>query len=87
MHRNFTSAEASGTRDIADFSANSNFGILKFRPLIGPALINTARALMSRPAKDKVTRDNKPISAPSGGTVTRDCRTIRNGTVVGKGCN
>ena len=36
---------------------------------------------MSRPAKDNVTRDNKPISALSEGSVTRDRRTIRNGTV------
>jgi hypothetical protein len=39
---------------------------------------------MSRPANANVTRDNQPISAPSGGSVTRDCRTIRNGTVLTK---
>ena len=43
----------------------------RFRPII----------TSSQLAKGGVTRDNTWISAPSGGSVTRDRRTIRNGTV------
>ena len=43
----------------------------RFRPII----------TSSQLAKGEVTRDNTWISAPSGGSVNRDRRTIRNGTV------
>ena len=34
LRRNFTSADASGTRDMGQISTCQNFGTLKFRPLI-----------------------------------------------------
>ena len=60
LRQNFTSAEASVTRDSGQISARP--GILK--------LEFSANAL-SQLAKDNVTRDYTPISAPSKEPVTR----------------
>ena len=63
-----------------------NFGDLKFRPGMLRLNFHRFRPIISitssQLAKGEVTRDNTWISAPSGGSVTRDRRTIRNGTVL-----
>ena len=81
LRRNFTSADASGTRDTNGFwiSARLNFG-LEFSHF----LEFLCHACVTPAGQRQSASWQQTNSAPSAGSVTRDCRTIRNGTVCPK---